>query len=55
MVKGLPVSLDDGDMRSILVQTDTTNKDSTRVKRKIRVLDHPKNLLEVLHARILIA
>ena len=30
---------------------DTENEDSTRIKRKIRILDHPKNLTLVLHAR----
>ena len=55
MVKELPLSLEDGDMRKLSVRTDTTKEDSTRVKRKIRILDHPKNLLEVLRARIAIA
>ena len=55
MVKELPVSLDDGDMRKISGQTDPTNEDSTRVKRKIRIMDYPKNLLEVLCASIEIA
>ena len=54
MVKELPVSLDDGDMRKLLVQTDPTNEDSNRIKQKIRILDHPKNLLEVLCARLAI-
>ena len=44
MVKELPVSPDDGDMRKLLVRRDRTNEDSNRVKRKIRILDHPKNL-----------
>ena len=34
--------------------TDTANEDSTRIKRKIRILDHPKNLIEVLCARLAI-
>ena len=34
---------------------DPTNEDSTRVKQKFRILDHPKNFLEVLRARLAIA
>ena len=45
MVKERPVSLDDGDMRELLVRTDPTNEDLTRIKRRIRIMDHPKNLL----------
>ena len=55
MVKELPVSLDDGDMRKLTVWADPTNEYSTRVKQKIRIMDHPKNLLEVLHERLAIA
>ena len=36
----------------LLVCTDPTNEDSTRVKQKIRILDHPKNLLDVPCARL---
>ena len=42
-------------MRKLSVHTDPTNEDSTRVKQKIRILDHPKNLLEVLRERLAIA
>ena len=55
MAKELPPSLDDSDMRKLSVHTYPTNEDSTRVKRKICILDHPKKLIEVLHARIAIA
>ena len=55
MVKERPVSLDDGYMRELSVQTDPTNEDLTRVKRRIRILDHPKNLLEVLCERLVMA
>ena len=54
MVKGRPVSLDDGDMRELSVWMDPTNEDLTRVKRRISILDHPQNLLEFLRARIAI-
>ena len=52
MVKELPTSLEDGNMRKLLVRTDPTNEDLTCIKRKIRILEHPKNLLEVLCARL---
>ena len=51
----MPVSLDDGDMHKLSVQTDPTNEDSTRVKRKNRILDHQKNLLEVLRVSLAIS
>ena len=52
LVKELSLSLDDYDMLKLSVRTDLTNEDSTRVNRKIRILDYPKNLLEVLRARL---
>ena len=54
MVKELHLSLEDGDMSKLSVRTYPTNEDLTCVKRKIRILDHSKNLLEVLPARIAI-
>ena len=45
------MSLGNDDMRQILVRTDPTNEYLTRVKQKIHIMDNPKNLLEVLHAR----
>ena len=54
MVKELPVSLDDGDMRKLSFRKDPTNEDLNRVKRKIRILDHLKKLLGVLPARLTI-
>ena len=55
IVKELTLSLEDGDMRKLSVRTDPTNEDSTCVKQKIRILDHPKNLIEVLHSRLAIS
>ena len=52
MVKEVPSSLEDGDIWELSVLTDPTNEDSTRIERKIRILDHLKNLIEVLRARI---
>ena len=54
MVKGLPLSLKDGDMHKLSVHMDPTNEDLTRVKQKNRILDHPKIILEVLRKRIVI-
>ena len=48
MAKEWPVSLNNSDMYELLVQTDPTNEDSTHVRQRIRILDHPQNLLEVL-------
>ena len=41
-------------MRKLSVRTDPKNEDSTCIKQKIRILDHPKNLIEVLRARLAI-
>ena len=54
MVKGLPLSLEDVDMRELALRTDTFNEDSTCINRKIYIVDHPKNLIEVLRARLAI-
>ena len=45
MVKELTSSLEDGDMHELSVRTDPTRQDSTRVKQRIRILDHTKNLI----------
>ena len=55
MVKERPVSLEDGYMRKPLVQKDRTNEDSTRVKQRIWILEHPQNHLEVLCESLAIA
>ena len=55
MVKELPSSLEDRDMRGLSVRTYPSNYDSTRIMQKIRILDHPKNLIEFLRARLAIA
>ena len=54
-VKELPLSLEDGDMCKLSVRTDPTNEDLTCVRQKISILDHPKNILEVLRARLAIS
>ena len=55
MVKELTLSLEYGDMRKLSVHTDPTNEDSTNVKQKIFILDHLKNLIEVIRSRLAIA
>ena len=55
MEKEVQSSLKDGAIRELSVRTDPSNEDSTRIKWKIRILDHPKNLIEVLRARIAIS
>ena len=55
MEKEVQSSLQDGNIRELSVLADTLNEDSTHIKHKIRILDHPKNLIEVLCARLAIA
>ena len=55
ILKEVQSSQEDGAIRELSVLSDPENEDSTRIKRKIRILDHPKNLIEVLRARLAIA
>ena len=48
-------SLQDGAICDLSVLADPSNENSTLIKRKIRILDHPKNLIEVLRVRLVIA
>ena len=52
MEKEVQSSTQDGAVRELSVLADTTNKHSNKIKRKILILDHPKNLIEVLRARL---
>ena len=45
-------SLEDSAIRELSVLADLANEDSTRIKKNIRILDDPKNLIEVLRARL---
>ena len=54
MEKEVQSSTQDGAIRELLVLDDPTNEQSTKIKRKIRILDHPKNLIEVFRARLVI-
>ena len=51
----LQSSLQDGAIRELSVLADLEIEDSTKIKRNIRILDHPKNLIKVLRARLVIA
>ena len=44
----------DGAIPELSVLADPTNENSTKIKQKIRILEHLKNLIEVLHARLTI-
>ena len=54
MEKEVQSSTQDGAIFDLSVLADPTNEQSTKIKRKIRILDHPKNLIEVLCARLAI-
>ena len=54
MEKEVQSSQEDGSIRKLLVPADPENEDSICIKRKIRILDHPKNLIKVLLTRLAI-
>ena len=54
MEKEVQLSTQDGAIRELSVLADPSNKQSTKIKQKIRILYHPKNLIEVLRARLAI-
>ena len=54
MDKEVLSSSQDGDIRDLSVLSDPANEKSTKIKQRIRMLDHPKNLIEVLWARLAI-
>ena len=49
------MSPEDGVICKMSVLADLANDGSTRIKQKIRILDYPKNLIKVFHARLVIA
>ena len=55
MEKEVQSPLQDGAIRELSVLADPSNEDSTWIKWKIGILDHPKNLIEALRARLAIA
>ena len=54
MDKEVLPSSQDGTIRELLVLANPSNKQITNIKQNIRILDHPKNLIEVLQARLAI-
>ena len=54
MEKEVQSSTQDGAIHELSVLADPSNEQSNKIKRKIRILDHPKNLIEVLRARFAI-
>ena len=55
MEKEVQSYLEDGAIRELPVLADPSNEYSTLIKQKIRILDHPKNLIEVIRARLAIS
>ena len=54
MGKEVQSSTQDGAIRELSVLADPSNEHYTKIKRKIRILDHPKNLIKVLRSRLAI-
>ena len=54
MEKEVQLSSQDSAIRELLVLADPRNEHSIKIKRKIRILDNPKNLIKVLRARLAI-
>ena len=54
MDKEVQSSTQDGAIRELSVLADLTNEQFTKIKQKIRILDHSKNLIEILRARLAI-
>ena len=54
MDKEVLSSSQDGEIRELLVLSDPSNDKSTKIKQRIKILAHPKNLMEVLRARVAI-
>ena len=54
MEKEVQSPTQDSDICELSVLADPSNEQSTKIKRKIRILDHHKNLIEVLRARLAI-
>ena len=50
MDKEVLSSSQDGNIRDLSVLSDPSNEKITKIKQRIRMLDHPKNLIEVLRS-----
>ena len=47
MDKEMLSSSQDGNICELLVLSDPSNEKSTKIKQRIRILEHPKNIIEV--------
>ena len=54
MDKEVLSSSKDGKIRELSVLSDPSNDNSTKIKQRIKILTHPKNLMKVLRARVAI-
>ena len=54
MDKEMVSSSQDGEIRELSVLSDPSNEKSTKIKQRIKILAHPKNLMEVLWDRLAI-
>ena len=54
MDKEVLLSSQDGEIRELSVLSNPSNDKSTKIKQRIKILAHPKNLMEVLWARMAI-
>ena len=54
MDKEVLSSSQDGTICELTVLSNPSNEQSTKIKQKIRILDHPKNLIKVLRAQLAI-
>ena len=54
MDKEVLSSSQDGEIRELSVLSDPSNEKSTKIKQRIKILAHPKNLMEVLRAQLAI-
>ena len=54
MDKEVLSSSQDGEIRELSVLSDTSNEKSTKINQRIRILEHPKNLIKVLWAQLAI-
>ena len=50
MGKEMLSSSQDGEIRELSVLSNPSNENSTKIKQRIKILAHPKNLMEVLRA-----
>ena len=52
MDKEVLPSSQDGNIPDLLLLSESSNEKSTKIKQRIRILDYPKNLIQVLRAQL---